>query len=57
MMDHYYPNSTWLCLRRDLFQRLHQYKMNAGLPTWEQALERLLQNAGVSGTPGKEARP
>ena len=21
MMDHYYPNSAWLCLRRDVFER------------------------------------
>ena len=42
MMDVYYPNSAWLCLRRDAFDRLHEYKMQRGLPTWEQALESLL---------------
>lgn len=42
MMNHYYPNSAWLSLRRDVFDRLAQYKMRRGLPTWEQALERLL---------------
>jgi len=42
MMDIYYPNSAWLCLRRDLFDRLHQYKMRHGLPTWEQVIETLL---------------
>jgi hypothetical protein len=42
MMDLYYPNSAWLCLRRDIFDRLSQYKMRRGLPTWEQALESLL---------------
>lgn len=49
MMDLYYPNSAWLCLRRDVFERLHQYKIQTGTPTWEQALERLLQGveAGV----------
>ncbi len=45
MMDHYYPNSAWLCLPRDLFDRLGRYKAEHGLPTWEQALERLLQGA------------
>jgi hypothetical protein len=44
MMEHYYPNSNWLCLRRDVFDRLYQYKRRLGLPTWEQALERLLDN-------------
>jgi hypothetical protein len=43
MMDVYYPNSAWLCLRRDAFDRLNDYKMRRGLPTWEQALERLLE--------------
>jgi hypothetical protein len=42
MMDIYYPNSAWLCLRRDVFVRLYQYKVDRGLPTWEQALEALL---------------
>lgn len=45
MMDHYYPNSAWLCLRRDAFDRLYRYKVGQGLPTWEQALERLLDRA------------
>lgn len=42
MMDLYYPNSAWLCLRRDVFDRLYQYKRRQGLPTWEQTLESLL---------------
>ncbi len=42
MIDHYYPNTAWLCLRRDVFDRLNRYKMQRGIPTWEQALESLL---------------
>ena len=42
MMDHYYPNSAWLCLNRDVFNRLYQYKLRHGLTTWEQALENVL---------------
>ena len=42
MMDIYYPNSAWLCLRRDVFERLHQYKVAHGIPTWEQALESIM---------------
>ncbi len=42
MMDTYYPNTAWLCLRRDVFDRLHQYKIDRGIPTWEQALESML---------------
>jgi hypothetical protein len=43
MMDIYYPNTAWLCLRRDVFERIHQYKIERGIPTWEQALESLLR--------------
>ena len=42
MMDEHYPNTAWLCLRRDVFERLHQYKTDRGIPTWEQALESML---------------
>jgi hypothetical protein len=43
MMDGYYPNSAWLRIRQDVFDRLYQYKSNAGVATWEEALERLLE--------------
>lgn len=42
MMDLHYPNSAWLALRRDLFDRLLQYKAERGLATWEQTMEQLL---------------
>ncbi len=42
MMDSYYPNTVWLNLRRDAFDRLSQYKMQHGIPTWEEAIERML---------------
>ncbi len=42
MMDSYYPNTAWLCLRRDLFERVYAYKVRNGIPTWEQALESLM---------------
>ena len=42
MMEIYYPNTAWLCLRRDVFERLYQYKVEHGIPTWEQALENIL---------------
>ena len=43
MMEMYYPNSAWLCLRKDVFDRLHKYKKRNGIATWEQALEGLLK--------------
>jgi hypothetical protein len=42
MMETYYPNSAWLCLRRDVFDRLYRYKVSRGIPTFEQALERVI---------------
>jgi Family of unknown function (DUF6084) len=45
MMDRYYPNSAWLRIRQDVFDRLYQYKSRAGVATWEEALERLLEPA------------
>jgi uncharacterized protein DUF6084 len=47
MMDDYYPNSSWLRVRRDVFERLYQYKVQHGIPTWEQALENMLQEQGA----------
>ena len=42
MMDQHYPNSAWIYLHRDVFERLVDYKRDQGLPTWEATLERLL---------------
>jgi hypothetical protein len=42
LMDTYYPNSAWLALQKDTFERLYQYKVREGIPTWEEALERAL---------------
>jgi hypothetical protein len=51
MMESYYPNSAWLCLGRDAFERLYRYKVEHGIPTWEQAIESILaavEKVGVS---------
>jgi hypothetical protein len=42
MMDSCYPNTVWLNLRRDVFDRLNNYKTQHGIPTWEQALEKII---------------
>jgi len=42
MMDEYYPHSAWLAIHRDVFERLYEFKIRHGIPTWEEALERLL---------------
>lgn len=53
MMDRHYPNSAWLALPRDVFDRLYAYRRRHGLPTWEQTIEHLLppvtEPLGVAG--------
>lgn len=44
MMDTYYPNSVWINLHRDAFERLYRYKIQHGCLTWEQALEQVLSS-------------
>ena len=43
LMDMYYPNSAWLALRKDVFEKLYEYKVREGIPTWEEAIDRLLK--------------
>lgn len=57
MMDMYYPNSAWLCLRRDAFERLYRYKMRRGIPTFEQALERVVPDVSEEMKEPKVERP
>ena len=61
MMELYYPNSAWVCLRKDVFERLYRYKITSGLPTWEQALERLMDESSsdesVAGRQNRSGRP
>lgn len=42
LMNHYYPNGAWLRLRRDTFDRLAAFKRRNAIPTWEEAIERIL---------------
>ena len=42
LMEHHYPNSAWLALRRDVFDRLYTYKRTHGLVTWDQVIDELL---------------
>jgi hypothetical protein len=42
MMDEHYPNSTWLRLDRETFDRLYRYKVRHGILTWESLLDALI---------------
>lgn len=49
MMDYHYPNSAWLSLERDLFERLYAFRRREGLATWEATIERLLPEPNETG--------
>jgi len=42
LMDAYFPNSAWLRVQRDWFERLYRYRTRKGLLTWEAVLHELL---------------
>jgi hypothetical protein len=46
MMDLYFPNSGWIRVHRDTLDSLQRFRATLGLPTWDQAIERLLKQAG-----------
>jgi len=45
MMDAHYPNTTWLCLQRDAFERLYTYKVKRGITTFDEALLQAIDPA------------
>lgn len=42
VMGLYFPNSAWLRIHKETFDRLHGYRARNALPTWEATLESLL---------------
>ncbi|HEX4227945.1 MAG TPA: DUF6084 family protein [Bryobacteraceae bacterium] len=42
LMDLHYPDAICLNLRRDVFDELYRFKMSEGLPTFEDAIQRML---------------
>jgi hypothetical protein len=57
MMDRYYPNSAWLCLRRDVFERLYRFKVQRGIPTFDQALEMTVPDVTIGADGSGEENP
>ena len=51
MIDRYYPNTAWLQLDKEVFQRLLAYRTRHGLPSWERTLENLLAHDRERVTP------
>ncbi|MGH9081717.1 MAG: DUF6084 family protein [Acidimicrobiales bacterium] len=46
VMDLYFPNSGWVRIGRDTLDRLGRFRASRALPTWDQAFEQLLKEAG-----------
>jgi hypothetical protein len=51
LIERYYPNSVWFCLRKDVFDRFDQYRSREGIVSPEEAIERLLSVAEGVPTP------
>lgn len=47
VMDLYFPNSGWIRLRRDTIDHLTRYKAERAIPTWDDAFELMLKEAGA----------
>jgi Family of unknown function (DUF6084) len=45
-MQLHFPGSAWLRLRDDVFDRLYRYRTSEQLVSWDEAIERLLKEAG-----------
>jgi hypothetical protein len=51
LMNQHYGDTAWLNVRKDVFDRLSEYKRSRGLITWEDTLGRLLTAAEEPTTP------
>ncbi len=51
MMEHYYPQTNWLCLRSDTFDKLYRYKRQHGFTSFEHALNHLLESEMAGAAP------
>lgn len=50
LMEQHYPNSGWLYLERETFDRLSEFKRRNGLATWENTIEQMLAAAEATQT-------
>lgn len=46
LMDLHFPGSGWLMVRIDTLDHLLRFRSQHGLPTWDEAMTRLLKQAG-----------
>lgn len=46
MIDSFFPNQGWLLMRRETIDALRRYRGREAMATWDDAVERLLKQAG-----------
>ena len=51
MMDYHYPNGVFLCLGREMFERLQQFRREQGHATVDHALAALLRHQPAGAAP------
>lgn len=51
LIERHYPDGAWLCLRRDVFDRLYRYKARRGVATWEEVVDSLLESSATGVAP------
>ncbi len=51
LMDHHFPNASWLYLQRDVFDELYAFRRRRGHPTWDAAVSHLLETAREEAAP------
>lgn len=60
LMEHHYPNSAWVSLPRDVFDKLYAFKRVNGLADWKETIELLLERSDQPWPPtrseGREPR-
>jgi hypothetical protein len=42
LMEHYYPNSTWLRIDHEVFDQIYRYKRQNGFTSWDETMRSLL---------------
>ncbi|MGA7156727.1 MAG: DUF6084 family protein [Acidobacteriaceae bacterium] len=47
-IDAHYPETAWLRLPRDVFDRLYRYKVARGIPLWQTVIDQLLDQSELS---------
>jgi hypothetical protein len=45
MMELHYPDTAWVCLRREVFERINDFRARHGISDWEQTFERMLAHS------------